>query len=137
MSILVILSGFGWRKNKANLFRSEFCVMRIAKRDLKKQSQFAGGQNDVKLVIVETYGDLCDWKLQKNKAKQSQTKPIQSQTKPKNWIPACAGMTVSEPRRRDAGQMKGWLSRESGALTGRTVSSIVRAGSKSGQNRTY
>jgi hypothetical protein len=28
------------RKNKANLFRTEYCVMRIAKRNLKKQSQF-------------------------------------------------------------------------------------------------
>jgi len=28
------------RKNKANLFRIEYCVMRIAKRNLKKQSQF-------------------------------------------------------------------------------------------------
>ena len=27
-------------QNKANLFRIEYCVMRIAKRELKKQSQF-------------------------------------------------------------------------------------------------
>jgi len=29
-------------KNKANLFRIEYCVMRIAKRNLKKQSQSPG-----------------------------------------------------------------------------------------------
>jgi len=28
------------KPNKANLFRIEYCVMRIAKRNLKKQSQF-------------------------------------------------------------------------------------------------
>jgi hypothetical protein len=28
------------RENKANLFRIAYCVMRIAKRKLKKQSQF-------------------------------------------------------------------------------------------------
>ena len=46
MEILVILDGLRQRKtkpNKANLFRIEYCVMRIAKRNLKKQSQFSGG----------------------------------------------------------------------------------------------
>ena len=31
--------------NKANLFRIAYCVMRIAKRNLKKQSQFGKGSN--------------------------------------------------------------------------------------------
>ncbi len=31
----------GAKENKANLFRIEYCVMRIAKGNLKKQSQFA------------------------------------------------------------------------------------------------
>jgi len=47
-------------KNKANLFRIEYCVMRIAKRNLKKQSQFLKGQNGVKSMIVMVYGDLDD-----------------------------------------------------------------------------
>ena len=43
MGYLAILSGFGRLKtkpNKANLFRIAYCVVRIAKRSLKKQSQF-------------------------------------------------------------------------------------------------
>jgi len=39
MGILMFFGGFVQRKNKANLFRIEYCVMRIAKRNLKKQSQ--------------------------------------------------------------------------------------------------
>ena len=46
------------RKNKANLFRIEYCVMRIAKRYLKKQSQFLKGQNDVTSIHTIEYGDL-------------------------------------------------------------------------------
>ena len=41
MEISGILDGFGRRKtkpNKANLFRIEYCVMRIAERNLKKQA---------------------------------------------------------------------------------------------------
>ena len=34
-----VFRAFGRRKNKANLFRIEYCVMRIAKTNLKKQSQ--------------------------------------------------------------------------------------------------
>jgi hypothetical protein len=43
------------------------------KRDLKKQSQFLGVQNDVKSMLAMTYGDFDSWRLQKNKAKQSQS----------------------------------------------------------------
>jgi hypothetical protein len=40
--VLLFFGGFGQKKtnpNKANLFRIECCVMRIAKRNLKKQKQ--------------------------------------------------------------------------------------------------
>ena len=40
--------------------------------DLKKQSQFAGGQIDRMLVITRVYGDLDNLRQRKNKAKQSQ-----------------------------------------------------------------
>ena len=40
----------GGCKNKANLFRIEYCVMRIAKRNLKKQTQFMKGQNKLKAI---------------------------------------------------------------------------------------
>ena len=38
------------------------------KRDLKKQSQFSGGQNDVKSVQAMTYGDFNGLRRLKNKA---------------------------------------------------------------------
>jgi len=44
--------------------------------DLKKQSQFAGSRNDAKVVIAMVYENLGGWRLQKNKANQSQSKPI-------------------------------------------------------------
>jgi len=47
MEILVVLGGFEWRKtkpNKANLSRIASCVMRIAKGNLKKQTQFSKGK---------------------------------------------------------------------------------------------
>ncbi|MHC4752488.1 MAG: hypothetical protein ACYTFW_21775, partial [Planctomycetota bacterium] len=40
-----------------------------------KQSQFAGGQNDVNLVMARIYGGFDRWRWRKNKAK---TKPIVS-----------------------------------------------------------
>jgi hypothetical protein len=43
---------------------------------LKKQSQFAGGQNGAILTISMVYGDFDGQWLRENKAKQSQTKPI-------------------------------------------------------------
>jgi hypothetical protein len=42
-------------KNKANLFRIEYCVLRIAKRNLKKQSQFVAGQIDVTFLQKRDY----------------------------------------------------------------------------------
>ena len=63
-------------KNKANLFRIEYCVMRIAKRNLKKQSQFSAGKIDIKRFhSKELRRYLLYWRIPK-------TKPIQSQTKP-------------------------------------------------------
>jgi len=41
----------GAQKNKANLFRIECCVMRIAKRNLKKQSQFQMEVNKCNYLI--------------------------------------------------------------------------------------
>jgi len=46
--------------------------MRIAKRNLKKQSQFAKGQNDVKSILIMVYEDFDGLGLRKNKANQSQ-----------------------------------------------------------------
>jgi len=43
---------------------------------LKKQSQFFKGQNDVKSMLTIVYGDFNGPRQLKNKAKQSQTKPI-------------------------------------------------------------
>ena len=46
--------------------------MRIAKRNLKKQTQFPKGQNDVKSVSIMVYGDFDGPGRRKNKANQSQ-----------------------------------------------------------------
>ena len=54
-------------KNKANLFRIEYCVMRIAKSNLKKQTQFPKGQNAVKSILIMVYGDFDGPRLRKNK----------------------------------------------------------------------
>jgi len=40
--------------------------------NLKKQSQFLKGQNDVKLILAMVYGNFHRWRRLKNKAKQSQ-----------------------------------------------------------------
>ncbi|OHB82054.1 MAG: hypothetical protein A2Z38_08025 [Planctomycetes bacterium RBG_19FT_COMBO_48_8] len=58
MCVFVSLGGFGQRKNKANLFRIACWVMSIAITNLKKQSQFAGGQNDFKSILTMLYGDF-------------------------------------------------------------------------------
>jgi hypothetical protein len=42
--------------------------MRIAKRYLKKQSQFLKGQNDVKSILTMVYGDFSGPRRRKNKA---------------------------------------------------------------------
>ncbi len=42
--------------------------MRIAKGNLKKQSQYLKVQNDVKSVLIMVYGDLGDFGRRKNKA---------------------------------------------------------------------
>ena len=49
--------------------------MRIAKRNLKKQSQFLKGQNDVKSILTMVYGDFGVPRRLKNKAN---SKPIKA-----------------------------------------------------------
>jgi len=44
----------------------------MRKSNLKKQSQFAKGQNDVKLALTMVYRDIGGLGRRKNKAKQSQ-----------------------------------------------------------------
>jgi hypothetical protein len=61
------------RKNKANLFRIEYCVMRIAKTNLKKQTQFGEDQYDVNAFLERTYGNEGCRRPKKNKAN---SKPI-------------------------------------------------------------
>ena len=46
--------------------------MRIAKSNLKKQSQFVPARNDAKSIITMVYGDFDEPGQRKNKAKQSQ-----------------------------------------------------------------
>jgi hypothetical protein len=36
--------------------------------DLKKQSQFAAGRNDVKSILAMVYGDFNGWRQRKTKA---------------------------------------------------------------------
>ena len=75
--------------------------MRIAKTNLKKQSQFIKGQNNATSLQVMIYGNLGGWRLRKNKAKQSQTKPTTIAGSDAKWIPAFAGMTNIESQRKD------------------------------------
>jgi len=42
--------------------------MRIAETKLKKQSQFASGQNGVKLYLKGVYGNMMAWGMRKFKA---------------------------------------------------------------------
>ena len=44
----------------------------FSEHDLKKQSQFSEGQNDVKTETIRTYGDFNGRRRWKNKANQSQ-----------------------------------------------------------------
>jgi hypothetical protein len=59
-------------KNKANLFRIEYRVMRIAKRNLKKQSQFVADQISVSSLQRKDYENRARPGLRGNKAYQSQ-----------------------------------------------------------------
>jgi len=63
MKIFAILCGEKTKPIKANLFRIESsvrspkdCVMRIANRNLKKQSQFVLGRINVKSYLKGNYG---------------------------------------------------------------------------------
>jgi hypothetical protein len=61
----------GVLKNKANLSRIEYCVMRIAKRSFKKQSQFTEGQIGVKSYLKGNYGNKPVSGVEENKANLS------------------------------------------------------------------
>jgi hypothetical protein len=50
-------------------------IRKELKGDLKKQTQFANGQNDVKSILIMSYGDLCGPGRRKNKPN---SKPIHS-----------------------------------------------------------
>jgi len=44
-------------KKQSQFVRIEYCVMRIAKTKLKKQSQFSGGQIGVNSFLKGNYGN--------------------------------------------------------------------------------
>jgi hypothetical protein len=46
------------KPKQSQFIRIAYCVMRIAKRNFKKQSQFFGGQNNVKSILTMLYGDF-------------------------------------------------------------------------------
>jgi hypothetical protein len=54
-------------KKQSQFIRIAYCVMRIAKRNLKKQSQFAKGKNDVKPLLIMIYADFGVLRRRKNK----------------------------------------------------------------------
>ena len=60
---------------------------------LKKQSQFAKEQNDVKSILIMVYGVFNGPRRRKNKAN---SKPISNAGSDAEWIPAFAGMTNME-----------------------------------------
>ena len=62
------------QKNKANLSRIEYCVMRIAKANLKKQSQFVSGRIGAKSYMQGNYDNMSVFEALKNKANQTQFK---------------------------------------------------------------
>ena len=62
--------GFGWRKNKAKQSqydRTEDCVLRTAKVNLKKQSQFVPGQNGATSYMKGDYDNIPVCRAQKTK----------------------------------------------------------------------
>ena len=63
--------------------------MRIAKRSLKKQSQFAGGQIGVNPYLKGDYGNTLPFGAQKNKAKQ--TRPELRRMEPNLANQGCSG----------------------------------------------
>ena len=61
-------------KNKANFSRIAYCVLRIARMKLKKQSQCQNRQDNVNPIFTSTYGGFIDFKRffrAKNKANLS------------------------------------------------------------------
>jgi len=46
----------------------------LTESDLKKQSQFFDGQNDVKSILTMVYGDFCGPRLRENKANSKPNK---------------------------------------------------------------
>ena len=75
-------------KKQGQYYRSVFRVLRIAKWNLKKQSQFEPVQIGVKCYLEEAYGNIPTKGARKNKANQSQfhapTQPAKEQ-KTKKW----------------------------------------------------
>jgi hypothetical protein len=59
-------------KKQSQFIRSEYCVLRSARTNLKKQSQFAAGQIGAYSYMKGTYGNKSACGARKNKAKQSQ-----------------------------------------------------------------
>jgi hypothetical protein len=73
--------------------------MRIAKRDLKKQSQFPKGLNDVSVYIKGDYEDFHALRRRKNKANQSQSA---WDAEPAQAIPKAFGFEAATLRRKRA-----------------------------------
>ena len=60
MEIFMVFGGFGQRKTKpiqSQFVRIAYCVMRIAKRHLKKQSQFVSARIGVNSFMEGNYGN--------------------------------------------------------------------------------
>jgi len=72
MMILGVLGG-----EKTNPIQSQTNPIRVSPQTcaggLKKQSQFANGQNGVKYYMKGYYGNMSPWRARKNKANQSQS----------------------------------------------------------------
>ena len=113
----------------------------LTETNLKKQTQFLNEQNNVKSILTMVYRNIDEWRRPENKANQSQSvrsvrpalpfselpdwsvdaapddapalsaKELPDWSKLKNWIPACAGMTVSKPRWKRQGR---WLDGKAG-----------------------
>ena len=75
MKILRFGDGEKQTQFKANLFRIEYCVMRIAERNLKKQSQFSKGNLSLSIYMKGNYGNIHALKARKNKANSNPNKP--------------------------------------------------------------
>ena len=75
---------------------------------LKKQSQFAKGKNDAKLVMTIVYGIFSRWRHRKNKANQSQ---FSCEAEPAQAIPKACGFEAAT--QRQTAKKKGYLKKQS------------------------